>query len=46
VVWAMAGKCSQVPRSWDGMGPTCTMSYKNLEWDLESDCKGLPTGNG
>lgn len=42
----MAEKSGQVPRSRDGMGPTCTMSYKNLEWDLGSDCKGRPTGNG
>lgn len=39
----MVGKRSQVPRSWDGMGPICTMPYKNLEEKVgpENDCRGL-----
>lgn len=46
MVWATAEKCSQVPGSCDGLGPTCTLSSKTLEWDLGSDCKGLPRAMG
>lgn len=30
------------PRSWDGLGPPCTMPCKNLEkTEIWKDCRGL-----